>query len=108
MDEREFERRAAQALRKLDDALRDAEGVESDLAGDILTLEFEDGSRFVVNSHSAAKQIWLSANLQAWHFGWHEPTGSWRDTRSGAELYTELGKLVSEKLAQPVIIPPPN
>ena len=102
MDEREFGRRAGEALRKLDDALRDVDGVESDLAGDILTLEFEDGAKFVINSHTAAQQIWMSANMQAWHFGWHEPTQSWRDTRSGAELFTELGKMTSEKLAQPV------
>jgi CyaY protein len=108
MDEQEFGKSAAKALRKLDDALRDVDGVESDLAGDILTLEFEDGAKYIVNSHSAAQQIWLSANLQAWHFGWHAATQSWRDTRSGAELYTEIGRLVSEKLAQPVIIPPPN
>jgi len=41
MDETEFGKRAADALSKLDDALRDVEGVESDLAGDILSLEFE-------------------------------------------------------------------
>ena len=102
MDEREFGRRAGEALGKLDDALRDVDGVESDLAADILTLEFEDGAKFVINSHTAAQQIWMSANLQAWHFGWHEATQSWRDTRSGAELFTELGKMTSEKLAQPV------
>lgn len=102
MDEKEFGRRAAESLRKLDDALRDVDGVEADLAGDILTLEFDDGTKYVVNSHSAAQQIWLSANLQAWHFAWHAPTQSWRDTRSGAELFTELGQLVSEKVAQPI------
>jgi CyaY protein len=102
MDEREFGRRAGEALGKLDDALRDVDGVESDLAADILTLEFEDGAKFVINSHTAAQQIWMSANMQAWHFGWHEATQSWRDTRSGVELFTELGKLASEKLAQPV------
>ena len=102
MDEKEFARSAAAALRKLDDALRDLDGLDVDLAGDILTMEFEDGSKFVANSHAAAQQIWLSANMQAWHFGWHENTQSWRDTRSGAELFTELGRLVSEKLAEPV------
>ncbi|HZX96975.1 MAG TPA: iron donor protein CyaY [Myxococcales bacterium] len=102
MDEKEFGRRAGEALHKLDDALRDVDGLEADLAGDILTLEFEDGAKYVINSHSAAQQIWMSANMQAWHFGWHESTQSWRDTRSGAELFTELGKLVSEKLAEPV------
>ena len=103
MDEKEFERRAGEALRKLEAALRDAaDELEVDLAGDILTLEFEDGVKFVANSHSAAQQIWLSANLAAWHFAWHEPTQSWRDTRTGAELFTEVGKLVGDKLAQPV------
>jgi len=104
MDEKEFGRRAAEALQKLDDALRDVDGVESDLAGDILTLEFEDGAKFVVNSHSAAQQIWMSANMQAWHFGWDGEAQNWRDTRSRAELFSELGKLVSEKLAQPVTL----
>jgi hypothetical protein len=42
--------------------------------------------------------------MAAWHFAWHVATESWRDTKSGAELFTELGKLVTEKLAQPVIL----
>jgi CyaY protein len=103
MDEKEFDQRASEALRKLEEALRAAaDELEVDLEGGILTLEFDDGAKFVVNSHSAAQQIWLSANMTAWHFAWHTPTQSWRDTRGGAELFTELGKLVSEKLAQPV------
>jgi CyaY protein len=105
MDEKEFERRAGEALRKLEAALEEAgDELDVDLSGDILTLEFEDGSKFVINSHSAAKQIWMAANLSAMHFGWHEPTQSWRDTRSGAELFTELGKLVGEKLSAPLIL----
>ena len=104
MDEKEFGRRTAETLRKLDDALRDVDGVDSDLAGDILTLEFEDGAKFVVNSHSAAQQIWMSANMQAWHFGWDDAAKCWRDSRSRVELFSELGKLVSEKLAQAVTL----
>ena len=103
MNEQEFEARAGEALRKLEAALRDAaDELEVDLADGILTLEFEDGSKFLLNSHGASQQIWLSANMSAWHFAWHEPTGSWRDTKSGAELFTELGLLVGQKLSQPV------
>jgi CyaY protein len=105
MDEKLFGQRAAEALGKLEAALRDAgDELDVDLAGDILTLEFDDGAKFVINSHSAAQQIWVAANLSAMHFGWHEPTQSWRDTRSGAELFTELGKLVGEKLSTPLIL----
>jgi CyaY protein len=104
MDEREFEERAGEALGRLESALGELTDLEVDLAGGILTLEFDDGARFVLNSHAAAQQIWLAANLAAWHFGWHEPTRSWRDARSGAELFTELGRLVAEKLSQPVVL----
>jgi CyaY protein len=105
MDEKEFEARALGSLKKLETALQDvSDDLEVDLADGILTLEFEDGSKFVANSHGAAQQIWLSANLAAWHFAWHEATQSWRDTKSGAELFTEMGKLVAEKLSQPVVL----
>lgn len=105
MDEAEFDRRAGEALQKLSAALENvSDELDADLAGGILTLEFDDGVRFVVNSHAAARQIWLSANMSASHFGWHEPTQSWRDTKTGAELFTELGKLVAEKLSQPVVL----
>jgi CyaY protein len=73
-----------------------------DLAGEILTLEFDDGTKYVANSHSAAQQIWLSANLAAWHFAWDG--AQWKDTRTGKELFAELGRLVSEKLAQPLAL----
>ena len=105
MDEKEFDARASGALSRLAAALQDvSDDLDVDLANGILMLEFEDGVKFVANSHGAAQQIWLSANLAAWHFAWHEPTQSWRDTRSGVELFTELGRLVAEKLARPVIL----
>ena len=64
MTEQEFEARAGEALRKLESALRDAaDELEVDLADGILTLEFEDGSKFLLNSHGASQQIWLSANM---------------------------------------------
>jgi CyaY protein len=98
----DFGVRAEAALKQLEKAVGRVEGVEADLAGDILTLEFEDGDKFVINSHSAAKQIWAAAALSAMHFGWHEATQSWRDTKTGAELFTEIGRLLSEKLGAPV------
>ncbi len=96
----DFEKRSAAALQKLFDALQDH--VEVDLEGGVLTIEFDDGSKFLLNQHGVSQQIWLSANMAASHFAWHEPTQSWRDTKSGAELFTELGRLVSEKLSEPV------
>lgn len=100
MDEKEFGTRAAEALHRLETALTDVDGLEADLAADILTLEFDDGTKFVINSHTAARQIWLSANLTAAHFGWDG--ASWRDTKDGKELFAHVGALVSGRLARPV------
>lgn len=97
MNEKEFATLAAAALRQLDQALRDEPDLEVDLAGDILTIEFEDGEKYVINSHSAAQQVWMSANLRAWHFSWDG--AAWKDSRSGAELFAEAGQLVAGKLA---------
>jgi CyaY protein len=88
MDEKEFDKRSREALGKLEAALRDAsDALDVDLADGILTLEFEDGAKYVVNSHGAAQQIWLSANMSASHFGWHEATTRPAPTRSGRAVH---------------------
>ena len=63
MNEQEYEARAIPELKQLTRALDelDATGLEVELAGDILTLEFDDRTRYVVNSHRAARQIWVAA-----------------------------------------------
>jgi CyaY protein len=89
------------ALVKALDAL-DLPGVEAELASDILTLEFTDGARYVVNSHRAARQIWMAAELEAWHFDWESGQGRWIATKSGEELWTVLERAVSRRLGRPV------
>ena len=42
----------------------------------VLELEFADGSRIVVNRHSAARQIWVAARSGGYHFRWDGRTGS--------------------------------
>ena len=51
--EQQYEERAEPELRALLDALDglDLDEVEAELASDILTLEFTDGTQYVVNSH---------------------------------------------------------
>jgi CyaY protein len=105
MDERHFDRIAADTLKALEKALTDVDDrLEVDLASDILALEFDDGKKYIVNSHRAARQIWVSANLQAWHFSPDETGAKWVDTREGHELWALLGELVSKKLGRTIAI----
>ena len=76
--------------------------IEAELASDILTVEFSDGTRYVLNSHRAARQIWLSAERSAWHFDFSAAERAWITSKTGDELWTTLERLVSQKLGEPV------
>lgn len=106
LDEKAYDQRALPELRALIEAL-DAlpdDDFEAELESDILTIEFADGARFVVNSHRAARQIWMAANRSAWHFDWDAERGQWRSSKSGDELWATLERVVSEKLGRTVSV----
>jgi CyaY protein len=104
MNESEFEALAGAALEKIERAL-EASGVEADFelkAGGVLEIEFDDGSKIIVNRHGAAREIWVAARSGGFHFRWDGAT--WRDTREGSELFAALSRLVSQQGGQSVIL----
>ena len=97
MDEREFETRAAQALAAIEQAL-EAAALDADFElkeGGILEIEFEDGSKIIINRHGAAREIWVAARSGGFHFRWQGT--AWHDTRDGSELFAALSELVSQQ-----------
>jgi len=106
LSESEYEERALPELRALIDALDDLEpeGLEAELASDILTLEFSDGTRYVVNSHRAARQIWMAAERNAWHFDWDASKKAWVAHKTGDELWATLQGLLQTKLGRPLAL----
>jgi CyaY protein len=68
----------------------------------VLELEFADGTRIVVNRHSAARQIWVAARSGGYHFRWNG--SDWVDTREGGELLAALSKLVTEQSGRAVVL----
>src|SRR3954467_4906292 len=102
LTEQDFERAADEALRALDRALSDLDGVEVDLESGILTLEFSDGAKYVINSHRAARQIWMAAESNAWHFDYHPGPRRWIAAKNGHELRSTLEDVTSRKLGHPV------
>lgn len=79
-----------------------ADEFEAELASDILTLEHSDGTTYVLNSHRAARQLWMAAERQAWHFDWDGQRRRWIAARNGDELWATLERLLSAKLGHPV------
>jgi len=106
-DEALYQERASRELVSLLDALDElGDELEVELASDILTIEFKDGARFVLNSHRAARQLWMAALMSAWHFDYDEQSSQWLCSRSGGELWSILSKQVSEQLNRPVTLTP--
>lgn len=106
LSEADYEARAFPELGALVqslDALED-EAFEAELANDILTIEFPDGSRYVVNSHRAARQIWMAAERNAWHFDFHPERNAWIAPKSGDELWSTLSRVLSNKLGRAVML----
>jgi CyaY protein len=99
VDEATFDKAAEHTLRRLEMALNDVDGVEADLESGILSIEFEDGGRFIVNSHRAARQIWMAAGALAWHFDvGHDD--AWVAKKTGDELWSCIEKQVGQKLGR--------
>ena len=105
MDVRNFHKLSAKALEHIDTALGEADldGLDVQLAGDVLTITFADGGRFVINAHSAALQIWMAAGTTAWHFD-HEEDGRWVARRTGDELMQTVARVVGERLGARVAV----
>jgi CyaY protein len=98
MDDAEFDHVARDELRYLEDAFADVDPDEIDVSSSdgVLRLDLRDGTRIVINSHRAARQIWMAAIASAWHF---DPTGGgWRAARTGEELRPTLAKIVRERI----------
>lgn len=99
MELKDFHKVSAEALAHIDEALGGLEldDLDVQLAGDVLTLAFSDGTRYVINAHSAAGQIWMAAGTQAWHFD-HEGGGRWVARKNGDELMSTVARVVGRKL----------
>jgi CyaY protein len=89
------------ALVRALDAVEHAD-VEAELASDILTIEFADGTRYVVNSHRAARQIWMAAERNAWHFDWVPQKKQWIAEKSGDELWATVSRVIGKRLGTAV------
>lgn len=68
----------------------------------VVTIEFPDGQRYILNRQTAASQMWFAAGARAWHFDWDAASGTWRDDRDGHELLTGIAEALSKKLGRKI------
>jgi CyaY protein len=106
MDPTAYQQLADACLERVTDWLEafDPDEVDYTSADGVLTLEFADGARFVLNRQAAADQMWFAAGARAWHYNWDAGTESWVDDRDGHALYVRMAEVVSGKIGRTVSI----
>ncbi len=102
LDEREFNREADAMLARIESAF---EACDADLdfelmPGGVIEIEFDNGSKIVVNRHVAAREIWVAARSGGYHFKFDG--GRWIGTRDGTELMEALSRCASEQAGSAV------
>ena len=68
----------------------------------MLALEFDDGTKIIINSQVALHELWVAARSGGFHFR-HED-GAWHDTRDHTELFAALSGLISSQTGAPVAL----
>lgn len=95
MDHKEFGLLAQTALTRIQSGLENAELDFESPADGVLEIEFDDGSKIVINRHGVAQEIWVAARSGGFHF---RPTnGIWKDSRDGEDLYIKLARLIAQQ-----------
>jgi CyaY protein len=99
MDDATFDHAAQRELRAIEDAFADIDpdDVEVSTSDGVLRLDLRDGTKIVINSHRAARQIWMAAVASAWHFD-PRTDGTWIAAKSGEELRATLTRLLHDRI----------
>lgn len=102
MDAAGFHRRIDETLERVVRGLQTVDEVEYTASDGLVGIEFDDGSRWVLNRQGGNRQLWLAAGARAWHYDWDAATGTWRDDRDGHDFWDHLAALLSEKLGRTI------
>ena len=99
MNDAEFNALADATLARLEAALEAAVDAGADFdfelaPGGILEVEFDDGSKIVVNRHAANQELWIAAKSGGYHFA--RSGEQWIAARDGAEFFSTLSAAIRD------------
>jgi frataxin len=97
LDDGSFVRLADDALAGLMQSIEDVLGdrADVDLRDGILTIDLDEGGRYVINKHMPNRQIWLSSPFSgAAHFD-YDPERGWVATRGAGTLHALIEQEIS-------------
>jgi CyaY protein len=101
MTDSEYLRLAEAVLTAVERGVDDAEAdIELERSGNVLTLEFANRSKIIVNLQPPMHEIWIAAKAGGFHFRYVDD--EWRDTRGGAEFFAALSDYSTQQAGEAV------
>ena len=96
MNDSEFNQKVDETLLAIEDAIDDSGAdIEYDTAAGILTLEFENGSKIIINRQLATHELWVAAKSGGFHLKHQDD--DWFCNTEQAFLNPLLNRLCSEQ-----------
>ena len=103
LEESDFHERVDDVLAAIENALESVDAdVDSEINAGILTLEFGNASKVIINRQTVNRELWVAAKSGGFHFRFDG--ASWRDTRSNESLDSLLSRVASEQSATVISI----
>jgi len=101
MTETEFNQAVDAIFLQIEAALDACESdIDTETSAGILTLEFENGSKIILNRQAPTQEIWVAAKSGGYHY--RLDNGAWRNTRDSSELFTSLSSYISQQAGQDI------
>ncbi|MCB9780377.1 MAG: iron donor protein CyaY [Alphaproteobacteria bacterium] len=90
----------------LDELLDQLDEIEADidpmLTPGTLNVRFPDGNVYILSQQTPTHELWLSAEMTAWHF--LRRGGTWVERDSGEPMLPLLNRLMSDRLGMTVAL----
>jgi CyaY protein len=102
-DESAFQAQVDAVFAGIEEALDGGDAdIDAEISGGILTLEFANHSKVIINRQTFNREIWVAAKSGGFHFRFDG--AAWRDTRSEESLASLLSRIISEQSGQAMSI----
>jgi CyaY protein len=108
MNESEFNELAELTMVNIEQAIEESGAdIDYDTISDILTLEFDNGSKIIINKQTPVSQLWVAAKSGGFHFDYDSATQRWLlDSDPEQELFSCLSRYCTEQAGEDVELSP--
>jgi len=101
MTDSEFLELADILYQKIEDKIEESGAdIDYDQNGSLLTLEFENRTKLIINRQQPLHQVWLATLENGHHYDYKE--GVWIDDRSGVEFLGFLAEAITKQSGETI------